>query len=156
MKNQSIALSIDSKEGMFRVEKRVSFFYNHETKASMIENIVGIMKEVKKLAKNNNVTVTIESMDLDYHSTNVHRYCFNEWIYQGTVKLESRPYTGHDYGEINELNFTSIRELYKYLKSDLERHVKNIMPDIPLDGNSIYGQRLEETGEGNQPIEQIL
>lgn len=142
--NQSIAIEINAKEGIFRTSKTVTFFYMHETNETMVQNMKAIMKEVKRLAKKSDITLTLSAMDVDYHETSVQRWCWSEWQYQGLHTIESRPFTGTDFSNINELKFVDIKGMYTYLQRELMKHVKNIMPNIPNDGDCFYSQNLNK------------
>lgn len=142
MRNVHIELS--GKEGIFTVEKRVGMFHIHSTLETLETTLQGVKKEVNKMRQVYDTMITVTSSDLDCGDTKNHlRFIVRSWQVDGLFTLEVRKFNGYDYSNKQELSFTSVPQLFKYLMTELHKVCSWKLGDIPADGGGWYAKKLD-------------
>lgn len=148
MTNLSMVLQLSGKNGMFTVENSVNLFHDHETTTSIKEKNKAIVKELRKMAKNGEVTVDILSLDDENTWTrkDVLRFFVNESNWKGAFTVDVRKFNGYDFSDSTVFNFADTTNLYKYVSKLISEYTATIMGSLPEE-KSRYSQSLDKKYE---------
>lgn len=142
----NFTILIQGKEGIFNKSLQLTMFHEHETTESFTEQLKTVRRELGKMVKCDRLIVTIQKTDrVTYNVSELTRYCFGQWAYQGTFELEVRPFNqvNRDYSTINLLNFVTFAQLMNYLINNIKRQGLDVLGEIPKEGKGWYAQELE-------------
>jgi hypothetical protein len=138
-----VRIELSGKDGIFRTEKNLSLFVGHTTTMELKDNLTAIKKEIVKFLTSGDCTITLLSMDKNYHSQDEWRFIPASYAWQGTFELSAREFNGYDYSNSVKYNFTSQKELLKYLMNHISKFVNETMGNLPEE-YSWYSQKSNE------------
>lgn len=137
MNHAKIELSYE-KDG-FRTNQYKSIFYDHVTEINFKEDVNAIKKVIKSVLKTSDIMITIQSMDSQYNTTEIIRYCLRHGMWNNAFDMDYRPWNGHDYGDKNPLTFVSESQMVLWTNMDIKRQLREILGDIP-EKECLYSQ----------------
>lgn len=138
-----VKLSITGTESMFRTEKEVTLFLGHTIQEDVKKTVAAVKMELVKMSKRNEVTLDVESMNMDCRTTSEYRYIYRNASWRDVFELDVRKFNGYDFSDSIILNFTTHKELIKYLFAQITSHIHNFMGSLPEE-ESYYSMLLQE------------
>lgn len=149
---KSVIITFSGKDGIFKVEKDLTLFRQHETKDSIAEIIPQIVKEVKKLLKTGNeVSFDILSMDEYYHRYSEMRYLLYSGWNHPTMD-ERRITSKNDFSESNPVTYEKESFMFKQFTKSITQKINYILgSDLPQN-RSFYGQEQDEKWDREEQV----
>jgi hypothetical protein len=150
----NFSITLDGKEGIFKAEKRITFYWKYTSKEEITAQLKEVKKEIAKMLKYDYVMIDTSKVD----DNTCERLAKKRYIVRKyDCELEVRPYQrdSNDYSKVDTYQFVSENDRYKYLLKEIREAIGSALELIP-EKDSYYRQSLENPEQVPQYILEAL